>query len=223
MPDWNRLVRERLASSGLSREVRDEVVAEIAAHLEDHFEHNDSQELSESEIENRAISETQWHEFARAIHHAKLKEESMNHRTRTLWLPAIVNIGVAAAMLVTLDQLRVQPRMMNVGHLALAFHLPWLCALPLSAALASLLARRAQAPATARLLAGLAPSLIWLAVFSVMGLALLVDRQAFSGFPLDYFAMSAVVWVLLPAFALLLGTLPFLRESRLPEASRHAG
>lgn len=137
----------------------------------------------------------------------------MNHRTKGLWLPAVANIGVAAATLVALDKLGVQARMVKVSHIALAVHAPWLCILPLSAAIGSLLAKRAQAPATTRLLAGLAPSLIWLAVFSVMALAFLVDRPAFSGFPLDYFALSAVVWVILPAFALLLGTLPFLRES----------
>lgn len=139
----------------------------------------------------------------------------MNHRTKSLWLPAIANIGVAAAMLVALDKLGVQTHIAQVNHLAVPLPTPWFCMLPLSAAIGSLLAKRAQAPATTRLLTGLAPSLIWLAVFSVMALAFLVDRPAFSGFPLDYFALSAVVWVILPAFALLLGTLPFLRESAL--------
>lgn len=222
MPDWNKLVRERMASSGLPRDVHDEVVAEIAAHLEDHCEDNYEDDyshgLGESDASRCALSEIQWQKLARAIHDAKLKEESMNYRTKGLWLSAIVNLTVAAGMLVVLDKLGVQPRIVQVNHMAMAFHLPWLCALPLSAAIGSFLAKRAHASSSARLIAGLAPSLVWLAVFCLMALAFSIDRHDFSGFPLDYFGLSAIGWVVLPALALLLGTLPFLRESHVREA-----
>jgi len=70
----------------------------------------------------------------------------------------------------------------------------------------------------ARLIAGLAPSLVWLAVFTIMTLAFALDRHDFAAFPLDYFAVSAVAWIVLPAISLGLGTLPFLRESALRKA-----
>jgi hypothetical protein len=219
MPDWNKLVRERMNSVKLPRDTHDEVIAEIAAHLEDRFEDNDSPELSESEIRKGGLPGIQWEKLTRAIEHAKLKEESMNHRTKHLWLPAVANLMVASGMLVAIDRLGAQPRIVQISHLAVPFHLPWLCTLPLSAAIGTLLARRAQAPATARLIAGLAPSLIWLAVFSTMAVVFAIDRHDFALFPRDYFALSVVVWVVLPAFALLLGTLPFLRESALATPS----
>jgi hypothetical protein len=218
MPDWKKLVTERLGCSKLPRDVHDKVVAELAAHLEDQEDQNDDHyedDRSHGLDESGTLSSVQWHPLARAIHDAKLKEESMNHRTKGLWLPVIVNVTVAAATLVVLDKLGVQPRTVEVSHIALAFHLPWLCTLPLSAAIGSLLAKRAQAPPAARLIAGLAPSLIWLAVFSVMALAFAIDRHDFAGFPLDYFAFSALGWIVLPTLALLLGTLPFVRESEL--------
>jgi hypothetical protein len=179
MPDWKKLVHEHMISLQLPRDRRDEVIAEIAAHLEDQLEGNHSQEPSESEIRRRAVAEIHWQQLAHAIQHAKLKEESMNHRTKSLWLPAIINLTVAAGMLFALDKLGVQPRIVRVSHLALAFHLPWLGTLPLSAAIGSLLAKRAQAPPAARLLAGLAPSLVWLAAFFLMGLTFAIDRHDF--------------------------------------------
>ena len=101
----------------------------------------------------------------------------------------------------------------------IALPLPWLLALPVSGAAAALLAKRAQAPLAARLPAGLAPSLVALAVFCVMPLVFLLDRWQFSGFPLplDYFALSALVWIVVPIFPLLLGALPFLRQSQFRE------
>jgi len=112
-----------------------------------------------------------------------------------------------------------------VSHMPMALPLPWLFALPVSGAAAALLAKRAQAPLAARLIAGLAPSLVALAVFCVMPLVFLLDRWEFSGFPLplDYFVLSAVVWIVLPILPLLLGALPFLRESNLGESERHGG
>jgi hypothetical protein len=38
MPDWNRLISERMGVLALSGEVRDEVVAELATHLEELYQ-----------------------------------------------------------------------------------------------------------------------------------------------------------------------------------------
>jgi hypothetical protein len=214
MPDWKELVRERLGSQRLPESAEKEVIAELAAHLEDFCEDERRQGRSESEARKRALANIRWRELAWGIRGAKRKEDEMNQRTKSLWLPAMANLTLAAAMLVILDKVNLQPRMTSVGHMAMAFHIPWLLALPVSGAVGALLAKRAQASSGERLLAGLAPSLVWLAVFGVMGLAFALDWNEFAGFPLNYFALAAVAWVVLPAVALLVGTLPFLREGK---------
>jgi len=46
----------------------------------------------------------------------------------------------------------------------------------------------------------------------VLPVSLIVDHRA-SNFPFAYFGLTIFNWVVLPAIALLLGTLPFLREN----------
>ena len=243
MPDWTNLVRERMTSIGLSRESEEEIISELAAHLEDDYQDYRTGGLSESEASNRVLSEIRWDKLARGIRRATRKEESMNNRTQALWLPAIANLTVAAVLLMLLEKLGTDARMTNTCYVALVrlsihhrahasyfvlmyklldvIHLPWLLTLPLSATAGCLMARRAQAPWVVRLMVGLAPSLLWLAVFVAMTLEFALDRYQFpSGFPLpvDYFVLLAVGWVVLPAIPLLLGTLPFLKTSEVREA-----
>ncbi len=205
----------------LPHDAKEAVIAELAAHLEDVYEDGLAHELGQSEAKRRALSGIDWHNLTLGIRRTKLKEEAMNNRTKRLWLPAMANLTIAAALLTAFGILGVKPRIWSVSHIAMAVHFPWLFALPVSGAAAALLAKRAQAPLAARLIAGLAPSLVSLAVFCVMPLVFVLDRWEFSGFPLplDYFILSAVVWIVLPAFPLLVGTLPFLRESALTTPS----
>jgi hypothetical protein len=220
MPDWKNVVRERVANLRLPHDAREVVIAELAAHLEDAYEEGLTQQLDESEASSRALANIDWHRLALGVGRAKRKEETMNNRTKHLWLPAMANLMIAAALLATLEILGVKPRTFSVSHMAMALPFPWLFALPVSGAAAALLAKRAQAPVAARLLAGLAPSLVSLAVFCVMPLVFVLDRWEFSGFPLplDYFFFSAAVWIVLPVFPLLVGTLPFLRDSAVQRA-----
>lgn len=221
MPDWKNLVRERLARAALPLELEEAIVTELAAHLEDDYQDGLACGLSEPEASNRILSHVPWNTLARGIRRAALKEEGMSTRTKNLWLPAMLNLTTAAMLLMILERLGAHPRMVQVSHMPVAFPVLWFFTLPLSAAAASLMARRAQAPSAVRLIAGLAPSLLSLAVFVVMALVFEIDRWEFpSGFPLefDYFALSAVGWIFLPALPLLLGTLPFLRERNPREA-----
>jgi hypothetical protein len=225
MLDWKGLVRARLARLRLPHDAKEAVIEELAAHLEDSYEEGLTRQLGEAEAErcappNCALTSIDWHKLALGIERTKLKEDLMNHRTKVLWLPAMANLVIAAALLTTFGILGVQPRTFSVSHLPMVLPLPWLFALPISGAAAALLAKRAQAPVAARLIAGLAPSFVALAVFCVMPLVFVLDRWQFSGFPLplDYFILSAVIWTVLPAFPLLVGTLPFLRQSDLRKA-----
>ena len=144
----------------------------------------------------------------------------MNDRTKSLWWPATVNLTIAGTLLIILELVGVKPYMVQVSGIAMAFPLPWFLVLPLAAATGSFLAKRAQASSEQRLAAGLAPSLVLLAVFCAITLVFAFDRHAFpSGFPLplDYFALLAAGWVFLPVLPLLVGTLPFLKKSEVRE------
>ena len=138
----------------------------------------------------------------------------MNTRTRSLWLPAMANLIVAPGLLMVLQKLSAQPRVLWIGDMAMVLYLPWLITLPIFGAFGAFLARRAQARFMNRLIVGLSPALAVLGAFAlVLPASLVVDRHRLSDFPFAYFGLTIFNWVLLPALALLIGTLPFLRES----------
>ncbi len=217
MPDWKKLVRERMAFSGLPRDVHDEVVAEIAAHLQEGYEDGRSQGLTEAAAVEFTLQEVQdWRVLAADIRRVKSGEGPMNTRTKRLWLPAMASLVGAAGLLMILQKLGIHPRVVWIGNMALVLYLPWLIALPVFGAVGALLAKRAQAHSAHRLVAGLAPALAILGSFGVILLvSLALGTARLSGFPFGYFALTIFNWVVLPASALLLGALPFLKEPQM--------
>ena len=264
MRDWKKLVQERLSTLNLPPGTKEEVVAELAAHLEE----SAAAEPIASESADPALADIPWHKLMHAIEHTKRERGTMNRRTKTLWLPtiailfaaglvllllqraaflqrliwsacmvllictvvseanhlsqraralwlpAIVNLTLMVAWFVILDHWNLdEPGIITAGHIAKAFRIPWLLPLPVLGAVGALLARRAQASRAERLIAGLAPSLVWLATLAALALIFAVDRRDFSGVPLHDLALSAVGLVILPGLALLMGVLPFLRNS----------
>lgn len=205
MPDWKKLVRDQMPLREMDQKTRDEVISEIAAHLEDASEDSSLLE-SFGERTSPEFLCIQWKNLGRAIERAKREEEIMNDRSRSLWLPALINIALAAAMLIISDKIGPHPVIVHIPIL-------WLLTLPLCGATGALLACRAHGSTAMRLTAGLAPSLVWLAVFCIIGITFALNWQPiFRGFPMNEFAMSGLSWVILPAPCLLLGTLPFLRK-----------
>jgi len=219
MPDWEQLVREHLATRGLSHSAEEDVIAELAAHLEDSCEQERTRGRSAAEARKRALANIEWRQLARRIRAAKCKEDEMNQRTRSLWMPAMVNLLVAPGLLMILQKLGVHPRVVWVGDMALVLYLPWLVTLPVFGAAGAFLAKRAQASSLHRLVVGLAPALAILGSFAVMlPLSLAIGTAHLSGFPWVYFALTIFNWVVLPSLALLAGTLPLLRKTDLRRA-----
>jgi hypothetical protein len=221
MPDWKNLVREKLVCERMVREQtappspsREEVVSELAAHLEETYEDALSQRLTEEAAAKLALQEVHdWHVLAAKIRVARLEEDSMNDRTRTLWLPALANVIAAPGLLMILQKLAVQPRVLWIGDMAMVLYLPWLLTLPVFGAFGAFLAKRAHARFLNRLIVGLSPALAVLGAFGlVLPVALITDRHRLTSFPFAYFALTIFNWVLLPALALLMGSMPFLRE-----------
>jgi len=220
MPDWKKLVRERIASSALPAASREEIVSELAAYLEETYEDARSRGLTDAAAVELAAQEvSDWHRLVREISQAK-EENPMNPRTRSLWLPAMVNLVAAPGLLMILQKLAIQPRVLWIGDMAMVLYLPWLITLPIFGAFGAFLAKRANADSVNRLIVGLSPALAVLGAFALLlPVSLITDRHLLSNFPFAYFALTVCNWVVLPAIALLVGTLPFLREPNRPAHS----
>ena len=68
MPDWKKLVRERIAPSALPAASREEVVSELAAHLEETYKDARSRGLTDAAAVECALQEvSDWHLLAKEI------------------------------------------------------------------------------------------------------------------------------------------------------------
>ncbi len=215
MGNWNKIVRERLHLAGLFPAQQDEIITEIASHLDDLCAQYRERGLSESEATERAIHEvTDWRGLAENIERSK-QEEPMNRRTKQLWLPGLINL--TAAMLVLLFEVRLDfhPRVLteHSGTMLfyIPFYVPWLASLPFCGALAAYVCRRAGGDPWTRLASASFPAAAYLGFF-----ALVLPIACFGPHFVPWGAVAVVVcaWVLIPGAALLLGALPFLGRSR---------
>jgi hypothetical protein len=213
MPDWKELVRQRMSSAGSSCDLKEEIIAELAAHLEETYAAALSQGSTEKAAVEFALQEVNdWHVLAANIRQAKSEGGIVNDRTRNLWLPGIASLLGASLLLLILQRTSYQPRLMWFGHMAMLFYWPWLAGLPAFGALGAYLSKRAHGSKRTRLVAGLSPALVLFATFCVI-LPVGVAVDGFSLFRFTYFCLAVTNWVVLPALALLLGALHFLNES----------
>lgn len=208
MPDWKQLVSERLAQP-----CSEDVIAELAAHLEEAYEEARAQGRTKEDAifcSLQAVSD--WHVLAAEIICAKSREDAMNHRTKSLWLPGLLTLLVASVSLMAAQFLGLRPRLVWFHGMGITLYWPWLAGLPLCGALGANLSQRAQGPLRARLAAGLSPAIIMLTVMLLIlpwGLAI----DGFHFFTLVGFGLAIANWVAMPAVALLIGALPFLHQS----------
>ncbi|HKV77949.1 MAG TPA: hypothetical protein VJP02_07415 [Candidatus Sulfotelmatobacter sp.] len=208
MRNWEKEIREHLASLDLPPETKDEVIAELASHLED-------LEQEESRVEGGSqaldLAGVCWCKFARAIQTAKHEEREMNRR-KNFWIPLFVNLLLTSALINICDWLGIMDlRIYRVDPIPLTPQ-PWLLVLPISGATAAFLARRSEGSSRTRLIAAVAPCVIWSTTPFVLGLIFLWFPQTFVGIPLRSLALSSVWLFVFPGLSLLLGAAPFLRS-----------
>ena len=189
MPDWEKVVSHRLAQLALDERERQEVIAELAGHLEETYEGLRREGLPEREAVYHALSQVaDWSDLQRKIYLAK--ENTMNSRTSRLWAPSFVTLVASVITLVAFTFLGLQPGPLGsrpgnqmrgeheiwwghlVGGITRGPHMVneytvWLMALPLIGALGAGLSRRAGGTRREVIISGVFPALAWLTIVLV--------------------------------------------------------
>ena len=228
MPNWREIVRPKLAPLGLDAKREEEIITELAGHLEDLHEDLVRQGKSTSEAAQLALStDADWDEVRREIQVAANEEVMMNYRVKALWLPGACTIALSGVFL-RLLQIRSAPApyvIWPTHDIPLVIYWRWLLCLPLIGALGAYWSRRAGGKLLERALAASSPALAWLCFPGVfIPFVLVFQWIAHHNALLVPAALFLLDWVVLPGAALLLGALPFFRghaaESRPAAASQ---
>jgi len=236
MPNWREIVRPKLAPLGLDAKREEEVITELAGHLEDLYEDLVRQGKSESEAAEFALSTAaDWDETRREIQVAAHEEVIMNYRLgpagkrrfKTLWLPGACTMALSGILLRLLQMPSApSPYIFWPQHdMPFVFYWQWFVCLPLVGAIGAYWSRHAGGKLRERALAASSTAVAWMCFPGLLLPFVLVFQWiVHHSAPLVPAALLLLVWVVLPEAALLLGALPFLRgnaaESR-PAATSH--
>ena len=217
MPDWQRLARQRLTPLALESVREDEIVAELAGHLEDLYADLVRQGIPEEEAIQSALSAAaDWDELRREIQRAANEEIIMNYRVKTIWLPGACTIALSGIVLRLLQIPSAPvPRVLWPWHSTeLVIYWWWLLSLPVIGAIGAYWSRHAGGRLMERALAVSLPAL------GMVGLPLLMfpfvlvsDLIRHHSFPLVPMALLLLGWGVLPEAALMVGALPFFRAA----------
>ena len=211
MPDFERLVADRLAHLNLTPAQQREVVAEVSAHLEEFYRARVAAGSADPAGDTLA-QVANWNRLRRRIERAK---EDRMRIARAVVLPGVAGVILAWVTFRLSVSYLVQPfacqpgltselglvadEMCTIVSANSPMYVAWLATLPYAGALAAALARRAGARPAERLVAALFPAIA------------LAAETAFYGVVLGFFWRIPVYWVLVPAVICALGALPFLR------------
>ncbi len=223
MPDWKKLVRE--GSTGASSpEMPEPVMDELAAHREDSYEEARSRGLTnEAAFESTLQEVNDWHVLAAEIQRATREENSMNNRTKTFWLPALTAFVLASLFQLALTRIGAQPQSLVrlTSGLGPWLYAGWLLAQILCGAAGGFLSRRTGGTVLTRILASVFPAIVMLGLWGVViPLSAFLQNNLFVLRHPLYYASGVFPAVALPAVALLLGALPFLREPSRAEPAK---
>jgi hypothetical protein len=211
MPDWRRYVRERLSPLGLRHEREEDVLAELADHLEDQYAAEGEKDLSPPGQLVGMDDGTDWILLARAIRDA---EDTMSPNGKTLLVPGLSMLFCSFALLLAMTRL-VPPATWVDPKAPLLLLTPWLLSYTLFGALGALWSRRAGGTTAARFFSGTFPLALHLAVFVLPILVALASDA--SRFPEhlqpNFLLRTALLWVVIPGAALSIGALPFLHDN----------
>lgn len=210
MPDWQELVRQRLAGLALDPAERDEIRAELAAHLEDAYEAMLRDGINNSEAAKRTLClANDWQDLQRKISVARGGKDTMTNRVTQLWLPGLAAFVLSGGILALMQILRLKAWVLTKnGDLTAVLYVWWLILLPLTGAVGAYLSWRAGGSERAILLSIVFPVLPFLAsILVVLPVSLIFDRFIAHNIAPMSLIFALFGWVLVPAAALLAGGL----------------
>src|SRR6266513_3147580 len=211
MPDWREIVSKGLSGLKLGAGEKEEVHAELAAHLEESYESLRTKGLPEQAAVQQTLAQvTDWQDLRRRIQTARTKENSMNDRVKQLWIPGFVTFLLSMRLLALNEIFGPKPfALLKVGQLPMVlFYSPWLLSLPLVGALGAYLSHRAVGSQRAIFSSIVFPVLPFLAsILLVLPVSLIFDRFIGHNPSPIGLVMALLGWVLAPGVALLAGGL----------------
>lgn len=210
--DWKEIVRERVGDMRLDASQQDEVICELADHLEETYEGLCAKGICKSDALERSLSEINWRQLSRRIRSAKRKGGYMNNRTKQFWLPAMVSLAISeGVLLVVTVVVRSDLRISMMGPKAT--YIPWLISLVIAGTAGAYLSRRGGSGWRTLLAASLFPAYTGLG-FVLVGITitLITGVRVFARPQWLYASRALGVGVLVPAAALLLGAAPFVKR-----------
>jgi hypothetical protein len=220
--DWVNLVRQCMRRLDLPRNLEGDVIAELAAHLQEIYEDARSRGLRQPDAINLTLQQVEdWNVLSAEIRRAKSKEHTMNHRTKSLWLPSLASLFASSLFLFVLTELSLQPALLvrlrsGAAHWLYAV---WLVGQIAFGALGAFLSRRVGGSRRARIVAGTFPAIVMLAsCVIVIPVSALMQHNDFIFHNPGRLWLGAFLWAVVPAGTLLLGAAPFLQEPSKPHA-----
>jgi hypothetical protein len=211
MPDWRKLVGEHLAMLAFDPEERDEVIEELAAHLEETFADLHQRGFTEEDATSRCLEEVRdWHSLCRNLQIARRKENIMSNRVTQLWLPGLVTFALSMVLLAATETYGPKPwTTWGHTHPVALFYIPWLLSLPFVGALGAYLSQRAGGSRRAILFSIIFSILPFFATILVaIPISLAFDHVIAHNIQPMAFLVFLFGWVFIPGVALLAGGLP---------------
>src|SRR5579859_6496411 len=228
MRDWQALVGEQLRELSVAADEKQEIIAELAAHLEEVFDGLLRQGIAEEEAVRRTLSQAgNWQDLRLKIQATRSEENLMTNRVRQFWLPGLLTLTLSMVLLMVIQFIGPKPLIVSThgwGMIApvAVVYVPWLLLLFPIGAMGAYMADRAGASQRAAFLSIVFPVLPYLVLFIIaFPVALIVDDHVAHNIMLSALLMGLIAWVLLPGAALLVGGLPVqLLRSRLLSPGR---
>lgn len=211
MPDWRELVCRHLFLLPLDAAEKDEIHAELAAHLEDAYESMLRDRINDAEAAKRTLCLAKdWQDLQRKITLVRSGKDTMTNRVTQLWLPGLAMFLLSGGILALMQIFGLKPWILTKsGDLTVAvLYLWWLIVLPLVGAVGAYLSWRAGGSRRIILLSIVFPVLPFLAsILVVLPVSLIFDRFIAHNIAPMSLIFALFGWVLVPAAALLAGGL----------------
>jgi hypothetical protein len=122
MQNWRTFVRERLPQRGTLRDP-EEIVAELASHLEEVYEAARSRSFSESGALDLTLQQVHdWDALGDGICRAKSREGFMSRRTKLFLMPGMATLFAVGLALVLLDRIAILQRLIWITCMVLLLY-----------------------------------------------------------------------------------------------------